>query len=411
MPAISQVSSFAYESSPESTQNFISWIALKIKTFFLWIWYGLIDFLKSVIRAVMGEIDKYPTDNPSITPIEPDKNKYGDIHNKIYLSELYNKLDEYKYYLIVSFIVIIGGAVVYFYWDSIAGCWRRRRPDGDTGDAGPLPEYEPSPQPERPASLPSVSSDSSGSYNQYFRKNLFDKLNRFKEKTKNFFTPKRVPRLDNIPRGIYLVNGKDMYNGLPLPRVEILPNGTEYYFAKDDSGFLEVMSDNFSGSGTVDIVNPFTNSAVTSHAVSVNERISFINRARGNAIFEAPENSYARHPIFEFNQGDLSRPSISSTSASSSSLPGDIDDMDNVPLTDKGFREALLSRLNKGKNKETSIPENINPEMGAFNTPIQQTYNLPDPDLTPKAPTYNLPKLGSEETPKDLLGDTFNPFD
>src|SRR4029077_19045382 len=103
----------------------------------------------------------YPTDNPIVSPIESPKDKYGDIHNKEYLQWFCNKLDEYKYYIIISSFLIIGGGIIYLYWDSILGCWRSRQDDPDS--PGPLPNYSPQIPIGRPRSLPSVSSESSNS--------------------------------------------------------------------------------------------------------------------------------------------------------------------------------------------------------------------------------------------------------
>jgi len=383
IPALSQGMLFAYESTPETTQNFISWIAIKIKTFFYWIWYGLLDIIKRIIKAVMGEIENNPVHKPDIPTINPDKDKYGDINNPGYLQGLANKLNEYKFYLLSSFLIIIFGGLIYLYWDSIAGCWRRPD-DSDPDTPGPLPDYNPIAS-DRPRSLPSVSSDSTNSLSEFFRYNITDRLLRFKNKTKSFFSRKVKPSElpSNIPLGLYQVNGKDMYNGLPLPRVETLPDGTEYYFSKGSEGFIEVLNNTFNGSGTVDIVSPFTNKSISSHSISVNERISLINKARNSAIFEAPENSFSRNPLYDFGFMGISRPDLSGTSASSSSsLPGGLDNFEDIPLSPAAAdpTEILKNILKsaKGKAKETSIPENINPETGAFRsgstTPTQPDF-------------------------------------
>jgi hypothetical protein len=52
IPGISQVGAFVYESSPEKAQGLILWISLKIKTFLLWIWSGILDFIKLVIKLL-----------------------------------------------------------------------------------------------------------------------------------------------------------------------------------------------------------------------------------------------------------------------------------------------------------------------------------------------------------------------
>jgi hypothetical protein len=82
IPAVSQVGAFIYESSPEKTQGFILWISLKIKTFLLWIWSGIIDFVKLIIKTVWGELENSPVGDS--TPINPERGNYGDIDNKEY---------------------------------------------------------------------------------------------------------------------------------------------------------------------------------------------------------------------------------------------------------------------------------------------------------------------------------------
>ncbi len=366
---------FVYESTPDTTQNFISWIALKIKTFFYWIWNSLLDIIKRIIKAVIGELDNNPVYKPDIPQINPDKDKYGDINNPGYLQWLGNKLDEYKYYLIISSVVIIGGTVIYLYWDSISGCWRTRPDDPDT--SGDLSDYNPT-APDRPRFYPSTSSDSSNSLSEFFRKSIPDKLLRYRNKVKNFFVAKKPPILENIPRGIYLENGRNMYNGLPLPRIETLSDGTEYYFSRDRDGLIKVFSNKLEDTNTISILNSFTNKAMITEDISINERISIINSARSNAIYIAPENSYARNPIFEYIDTDFSKPDFSSTSAASSSnLPGDIDDFEDIPLGPKDIG-SIISRALKGKEKENIIPEDINPEAGAFRsgstTPTQPVF-------------------------------------
>jgi hypothetical protein len=365
IPILSQGMAFVYESTPESTQNYISWIALKIKTFILWIWNNFLDFLKRIVKAVIGELDKYPTDNPGISPIDPDKEKYGDIHSKEYFKWLFNKLDEYKYFFILSSVVIIGGVAVYLYWDSISSCWRSRPDLPDPDSSGEFPAYNPQPPIERPRSLPSVSSDSSGGLDGYFRKSIGEKLLNYKAKVRKFFKVSEAPKIANIPQGIYMENGRELYNGLPLPRVELF-DGTEYYFNKDRDGFIQVVSNLFTDSGKVETINPFSNKSISTNYISVNERISLINKARGSAIYNAPENSFARNPVFDASHLDLSKPDFSTTSAASSSnLPGD--NFEDIPLSPESFSESLLNNLlRKGKNKENTIPENINPEAGAF---------------------------------------------
>jgi hypothetical protein len=341
-PAISQIGAFVYDSAPEKAQGFMLYLSLKIKTFLLWIWHYLIDFIKLLIKSVLGEIENYPTDPVNSVPIDVDKDKYGDINNKEYLKWFLNKLDEYKYPIIIASIVTVGGIFIYLYWDSISCSWRRH--DNPDEPFAPLPTESDIHEPGSPI-LPSPDSSSSGnSFDKYFRPSIADKLARFKTKVGEFIQGRSISSKaagkaqEFIPSGIYQMNGQDHYNGLPLPRVETLDNGVEYYFAKGEHGFVRVLNNTFN-SLNMDIISPVTGKAITTTPVSIGERIAFINRARNNANFNAPENSFARNPVIEeiFNIG---QPSVGSTSASTSNLPNlNLDDFkdipgDVVPLTD-----------------------------------------------------------------------------
>jgi hypothetical protein len=61
----------------------------------------------------------------------PDKYKFGDIHNKEYIDNLIQTLDEYKFYILIAIGVVAIGVITYTYWDSI---YRRGDNDGDNPD-------------------------------------------------------------------------------------------------------------------------------------------------------------------------------------------------------------------------------------------------------------------------------------
>jgi hypothetical protein len=105
-PAISQIGAFVYESSPEKAQGFILWISLKIKAFLLWIWSGLLDFLKAIIKTVLGEIDNLPNNET----IVPDKGKYGDIYNDGYLAKFKESIYDWRFWILGGVIIIGIGA-------------------------------------------------------------------------------------------------------------------------------------------------------------------------------------------------------------------------------------------------------------------------------------------------------------
>ena len=308
IPGISQIGAFVYESTPEKAQGFMTWIALKIKTFLLWIWNGLLDFIKAIIKTVLGEIENSPD-------VIDRKETYKDIYNEDYLNKLKTSFYDWRYWILGGFIIIGLGTLTYIYWDSISSCWRRgERDNGDEPfiNQGFTPEVHGDENP-----LPSPSTSSNGSVNQFFRRNILDKVSSYKDKVKAYFKPKAAPTLTNIPRGIYQEGNRDMHNGMVLPRIETLENGTEYYINKDKDGFLQVLSNSFENSGSVDIVNPITGKTLSRMAISITERISLINNARNNAVYNSPENSFVRNPLFEgVNLMTISTPSSSSVSSS-----------------------------------------------------------------------------------------------
>lgn len=141
---------------------------------------GIIDFIKLITKTVLGELESNPINT---TPINPDKDNYSDIDNKEYLKWFKNKLDDYKYYIIITSIVVIGGTIIYLYWDSFTCSWRRRVEESEP--FLPLPT---DPENNGPTSgtIPSPDSSSSGdSFNRYFRTPILEKLAKFKRKLEN----------------------------------------------------------------------------------------------------------------------------------------------------------------------------------------------------------------------------------
>ena len=94
IPGISQLGAFMYESSPEQAQGFKNWLIIKIKTFLLWIWHSLIDFIKTIIKAVLGEIENSPNTNPTI---DPNEDKYKDIYNEGYLNRIGEAIYDWRF--------------------------------------------------------------------------------------------------------------------------------------------------------------------------------------------------------------------------------------------------------------------------------------------------------------------------
>jgi hypothetical protein len=262
------------------------------------------------------------------------------------LAKIRETIYDWRFWILGGFIVIGIGTAVYLYWESISSCWKRVDDDSPTEPFVPLAYEGEIHGPSRfSGELPSPdSSHSSGnSFNKFFKTPILDKINNFRNKVKGYFlnkiikTTNQTSEARDIPRGIYQVEGRDMYNGLPLPRVEFLDNGTEYYFNKDTHGFISVVNNKFGSSENIISINPFSGRAISCMPASINERVALINKARDSAFCEAPGNSFARNPIFEGVELNIGQPSLSSTSAAySSTLPtmsnqSDLEDIDLTP--------------------------------------------------------------------------------
>ena len=270
---------------------------------------------------------------------------------------------DWRFWILGGFIIIGIGVASYIYWDSIASSWRRGGDDpGEPFVPLPMPENSPT-----PSNMPSVDSDSSGgSINKFFRKTIFEKVGQYKEKVKGYFLPKATSAIiePNFPRGVYTLNGKDMYLGLPLPRTETLPNGFEYYVSLRGDGSLRYLSNNYSDEGRIYIINPFTGNASHSIPSTINERVALINQARSSCISEAPVGSYSLNTVFDGVE-------LMSKQTPSSSSATDL--------------------FNKGKSAEVIEDINLTPKAGPSILP-SLSYDL---DLTPKTrysqlPEYNL---------------------
>jgi hypothetical protein len=343
-PAVSQIGAFVFDSMPEKSQGWFMWIVMKIKTFLFWIWNSLLDFIRTIIKAVIGEIEKTP-----ITPdpiIEPDKGKYEDIQNP----QVVKFLDDWKWYIIGGSVLIITLSLGYIYWDSISFPWKKR-PDNDSNYDSQFVPLPVQPDVHGPifSSLPSPdSSNSSNSINQFFRRSILDKVLGYRDKVKSYFTANKSSSVipADYPAGIYTTGSREMYKGLPLPRVETY-DGTEYFFNKDPDGYINILSGSYADSDIITI-NPFSGKAISKLPSTVMQRVAMINRAReSQAFFNSPVNSWVRNQTFDgIEVGmDLNRPDFGSTSASSqSNLPGFLVDkgknreLTEIPLNDPDYK-------------------------------------------------------------------------
>jgi hypothetical protein len=143
-----------------------------------------------------------------------------------------------------------------------------------------------------------------------------------------------------------------MHMGLPLPRVEILDNGTEFYVNKVPEGFLRYLSNDIRSNQFIDTVDPINGLVVNRVHATINERISFINQARSSSFYKASEDSFTRNLEF----GDI---------PSNVEIP--------VPTLDSAFANAV----SKGKEKASEGLEDI--ELTPKAGPTQLPYDLEDP--------------------------------
>lgn len=103
------------------------------------------------------------------------------------------------------------------------------------------------------------------------------------------------PIIGNYPEGIYRKDGMDMHMGLPLPRVETLPNGTEFYVNKGPDGFLRYLSNDIRSSQFIDSVDPVNGIVVNRVHATVSERMALINQARSSSFYNVSEDSFVRN--------------------------------------------------------------------------------------------------------------------
>jgi hypothetical protein len=182
LPGLSNIGAFVYEKTPEKGQDYFNWLVLKIKTFLFWIWDGIIHFIKSIIKAVLGSIENDPDVKiPSKREIQ-----HGIDHD--YFASLKDHFSDYKYYYIIGATVtgiIIIGVGVYTYWFSICSCWRRD-PGNDDNQPLVLNPNDITPEIHGPVSgnlpSPNSSNSNSSSYSRFFRSDILSKVNNYKDK-------------------------------------------------------------------------------------------------------------------------------------------------------------------------------------------------------------------------------------
>jgi hypothetical protein len=109
--------------------------------------------------------------------------------------------------------------------------------------------------------------------------------------------------VQNFPSfGIYQINGKDHWKGMPLPRTEIIDNGTEFYFIKNNNNTITVLNNNPSDLGTAFILD--SNTGICQYQINTTPlfRMTLANQARQSSIiFNSPDDSFAvpTDPVFK----------------------------------------------------------------------------------------------------------------
>jgi hypothetical protein len=145
-----------------------------------------------------------------------------------------------------------------------------------------------------------------------------------------------------------------MWNSLPLPRVESLNNGTEFYISLDKDGFIKIVNNLHENTSIVDIISPSTEMSIGKEFIGTIDRANIVQSAKDHSFFNAPENSYFRNPVLD--NITLTRPIAVNTSVDSSSLPT----FDNVTFDPDNFEIGVAGpSCYKGKAPEANMP-NIN---------------------------------------------------
>lgn len=135
---------------PTSLKDLLIDFCNKIIFFIYKIWFWFREYLSYILNKIL-EILKNPSDyKKEGEEILPDPNIYKDIYNKEYINNVLQNLDDYKFYILISIVVIAIGLLTYTYWDSFSNL-RRGGSGGDTPDI-----IYPSPIPSDPSTDKSI---------------------------------------------------------------------------------------------------------------------------------------------------------------------------------------------------------------------------------------------------------------
>jgi len=230
----------------------------KIYFFISSIWNWFTNYLSYILSKILDLLKGNTT--PNVPDDLPDRYKFKDIHNKEYVDNLIQTLDEYKFYILITIGVIALGILTYTYWGSIT-------PTSKGGGNEEGFDITPSPIPSEPSTGKSIGDyPAKAGYLNYFSKKIGDMVERVTSRAKDLFTKSNNSDTSGItsnityPSGLYTEGHQTMWQGLPVPRVENI-NGTEYYISLDKDRFINIL-DNTRGNNIMDIIDPLTNVSI-----------------------------------------------------------------------------------------------------------------------------------------------------
>jgi len=357
---------YLFEYLPENIQDFL----FNLKNKIVYLWNLFMNYYRKLLKAVLGTIEKdYPEDSPEgdiSNPKIPGENDSSP--NK--RDDAYRKwLGDYQYHLIAGAIFLIFGVYIYLYWDDISRLFSRDRDGDDT----PSSEGGPSIASSNPSSNRNIEGYPEGYLRFFSKSKAISKA--VKDRAISLFKINSVPVIPNdYPMGIYLNDaGGKMWQGLPLPRVESLNNGIEYYISADNDNYIRIANNRLGEDSMIDIIDPMVNKSIGRGFISHIDRYDIIKEAKTSAFFISPENSYIRNPVLD--NINLTQPSLDSTSADISNLPSSLNDR-----TSYSTDYTTASTINyKGKYPRFNMSD-VNTEESAFsNNPLEDLDKTPKP--------------------------------
>jgi hypothetical protein len=176
------------------------------------------DFYSNILSKIL-DVLKGKSDVEKGPIIDPEKYKFGDIHNREYFNNLTQTLDEYKIYILITIGVLAVGILTYTYWDSISNFFGRRGDNGGTPDSS-IPNI-PSPIPSDPSSGKDVGDYPEG-YLNFFSKKLGVLSEKIKDRANQLYSFTRgsgassnsvsgISSNISLPKGLYSKGKQTMW--------------------------------------------------------------------------------------------------------------------------------------------------------------------------------------------------------